>query len=95
MINSFQIVSTNYFQSVGKAKVSMFLSLLRQVILLAPLYLILPHFFKLEGIWFAGPIADTTSALITGIFLYVEIKKLREAHRVSSNLEEASLTDVE
>lgn len=86
----FQIVSTNYFQSIGKAKISMFLGLLRQVILLIPLYLILPNYFGLNGVWFAGPIADGISAIITGTFLYREIKKLKDAHE-SNNAEDNSL----
>jgi Na+-driven multidrug efflux pump len=68
----------------------MFLSLLRQVILLIPLYLILPNYFGLNGVWFAGPIADGISAIITGTFLYREIKKLRDAHE-SNNTEDNSL----
>lgn len=81
----FQIISTNYFQSIGKAKVSMFLSLLRQVILLIPLYLILPYFFELKGVWLAGPIADATASIITAIFLFREMRKLKEAHMESEN----------
>jgi putative MATE family efflux protein len=76
----FQIISANYFQSIGKAKVSMFLGLLRQVILLIPLYLILPNFLGLKGVWMAGPIADAAASVITGIFLFREIRKLKEAH---------------
>lgn len=79
----FQIISTNYFQSIGKAKVSMFLSLLRQVILLIPLYLILPYFFELKGVWLAGPIADATASIITAIYLFREMRKLKEAHKES------------
>lgn len=75
----FQIVSTAYFQSVGKAKISMFLSLLRQVILLIPLYLILPGFLGLLGVWLAGPISDAASAVITGIFITREVRKESKA----------------
>jgi putative MATE family efflux protein len=79
----FQIVSTNYFQSIGKAKISMLLSMLRQVILLIPLFLILPNILGLNGVWLAGPIADGTSSIITGIFLYRELRRLRVAHENS------------
>lgn len=72
----FQIISSNYFQCIGKAKVSMFLSMLRQVILLIPLLIILPKIYGLNGIWLAGPISDLTSALITGILFFKDIKKI-------------------
>ena len=75
----FQIVSSNYFQAVGKAKISIFLSLSRQVIILLPLLLILPRFLKLTGVWVAGPTADFLSCLLTGIFLFRELRHLRDA----------------
>jgi putative MATE family efflux protein len=71
-----QTICVNYFQSVGKAKHSMFLSLLRQVAVLIPLVFILPHFLKLNGVWIAAPISDTVSSLVTFIFIMREIKKL-------------------
>ncbi|MDQ0150190.1 MATE family efflux transporter [Eubacterium multiforme] len=74
----FQVISSNYFQSIGKAKISMFLSLLRQVILLIPCLLILPNIFELNGIWLSGPISDGISSLITGILFYNSVKKLKE-----------------
>ncbi len=80
-IVGFQIISGNYFQSVGKAKISMFLSLLRQVILLIPLYLILPRMLNsITGVWLAGPVADGTSSIITAIFLFRELRLLTKAH---------------
>ena len=72
----FQIVAANFFQSIGKAKVATFLSLLRQIILLTPLLIILPRFYGLNGVWMATPISDFGSALITGIFLFWQMKKL-------------------
>jgi len=68
---------SNYFQSVGKASVAIVMTLLRQVILLIPLYLILPLFFGLDGIWFALPSADTASFLITVFVLSFEVRRLR------------------
>ena len=58
----FQIVSSNYFQAVGKAPKSMFLSLLRQVIVLIPMLIILPKYLGLTGVWLAGPISDFTAS---------------------------------
>lgn len=70
------IVSTSYFQSVGKAKISMFVSLLRQVILLIPFTLILPLFLGLNGVWAAGACADFLSVVITIILISREFKSL-------------------
>jgi len=72
----FQIVAANFFQSIGKAKLATFLSLLRQIILLAPLLVLLPRYYGLNGVWMATPISDLGSALITGLFLFWQLKKL-------------------
>lgn len=75
-IIGFQIVSAGYFQAVGKPKQAMILSLSRQVLLFIPALLIMPHFFGLKGVFFAGPIADAGSCIVTGIWLYIELKRL-------------------
>lgn len=80
-IIGFQIVSANYFQAIGKPTYSIFLSLSRQVIILLPLLLFLPGIYKLDGVWMAGPISDAISSLITGIFIIIEMIKLRMLHR--------------
>jgi len=61
----FQIVSGGFYQALGRAKESLFLSSLRQVILLIPLVIILPHFWGLLGIWIAFPVADSLAGGIT------------------------------
>jgi len=73
----FQIVSAGYFQAVGKPKHAMVLSLSRQVIILIPLLLILPRIWGLEGVWFAPPIADFLSALLTALFFWKELGALK------------------
>lgn len=70
------VVGPNYFQSIGKARISLFLSLLRQVILFIPLLFILPRFMGLKGIWLVMPISDVITALITLYFLRREMKRL-------------------
>ncbi|WP_346928733.1 MATE family efflux transporter [Clostridium sp.] len=78
-----QIIRTNYFSCIGKAKKSMFLSLLRQVILLIPCLIILPMIplpngetLGLTGVWMAGPTSDFISVIITNFMFKHEIKKL-------------------
>jgi putative MATE family efflux protein len=70
------IVGSNYFQAIAKAKLSMLLSLLRQVIFLIPLILILPTHFQLEGVWMSQPIADVLTTTVTGYFIIREIKRI-------------------
>lgn len=72
----FQVVSSGYFQAVGKPKQSAFLTLSRQLIFLIPALLILPHFFKLHGVVMAGPTADFASSLLTAFWITREIRRL-------------------
>jgi putative MATE family efflux protein len=88
-IIGFQVVSSNYFQAVGKPLQSALLSLSRQVLLLIPAILILPRFFGLEGLLYAGPFSDLMSSLITGAFLYFELKHLDNKHEEQMQLSEA------
>jgi len=74
----FQIVSSNYFQAIGKPKKSMFLTLLRQLIVLIPMVIILPLFFGLNGIWYAVPMSDGISTMLTTVFMYFELKELNK-----------------
>lgn len=71
------LVSGSFFQGTGKALRSMFLNACRQVILLIPFLLVLPHFFELKGVFMAQPIADTGAAIIGVLMLRHELKKLK------------------
>jgi Na+-driven multidrug efflux pump len=79
-IVGFQIVAASYFQAVGKPRQAMLLMLSRQVLLLIPAILILPRFFGLLGIYYAVPLADLGSALLTGAWLALELRKLGRQH---------------
>ncbi len=72
----FQIVSTTYFQSIGKVGTSIFLSLVRQVIFVLPLLLILPQFFGLNGIWYTFPVSDVLATIVTGILVLRSLRRL-------------------
>lgn len=80
-ILSIATVGTNYIQSIGKAKVSIVLSLLRQCILLIPSIMILPKFLGLNGIWFSQPIADCIAVSIISIVLYKEVKSYSKVNK--------------
>ena len=72
----FQVVASNFFQSIGKAGLSMFATLFRQVIVLIPLLFILPRFFEIDGIWLSYPISDVISAMAVVFMLNREWKRL-------------------
>ena len=73
----FQIQGAGFFQAIKKPIISMILSLSRQAIVLAPMLLILPNRFGMDGIYFAGPIADLVSVIVTVPLLVSYLKKMR------------------
>ena len=75
-----QIVVGNFFQSIGKAKLSIFLSLTRQLLFLAPCLLILPRFFELKGIWISLPVSDSLSFVTSMGVLYMFLREMRRVH---------------
>jgi putative MATE family efflux protein len=74
----FQVVGANYFQAVGKPFKAAFLGLSRQVLILIPALLILPKFFGVDGVVGAAPVSDMVSAIMTGTFLYFDLRGLRQ-----------------
>ena len=77
-----QAVITNFFQCIGKVKISIFLSLSRQLILLLPLACLLPLWWGLDGVWAAMPVSDFLAFAFTIPILMWYLKKLK---RISSN----------
>lgn len=71
-----QIVITNFFQSIGKAKISIFLSLSRQMLFLLPLLITLPPHFGLDGVWMSMPLADVISCVVAAIIITRYVRKL-------------------
>lgn len=71
----FQIVSTTFFQSIGKVGQSIFLSLSRQVIFIIPLLIIMPQYLGLNGIWAAFPISDVLATVVSAILIFYQFKK--------------------
>jgi putative MATE family efflux protein len=76
-IVGFQIVTSSFFQSVGMAKTAIFLSLLRQVLILIPALFILPRIFGLYGIWAAAPTSDLIASIITFTVLQIQLKRFK------------------
>ncbi len=74
----FQIVVTNFFQSIGMAAKAIFLSLTRQFLFLIPALFILPHFFGISGVWYSLPTADIFSTLLTLLLFIFQIRAFRK-----------------
>ena len=74
-----QAVITNFFQCIGKVKISIFLSLTRQLILLIPMAYILPLFLGLDGVWYSMAASDLGSALMTWPILFAFLKKFKHS----------------
>jgi putative MATE family efflux protein len=72
-----QAVITNFFQCIGKVKISIFLSLTRQLLLLIPMAYILPLFIGLDGVWYSMAASDLGSALMTWPILFAFINKFK------------------
>ena len=77
-VAGFQIVTTNFFQSLGEATKSIFMSLSRQVIFLLPILIVLPPVMKLDGVWLAFPISDLLAALVGLVLLILEMRKINQ-----------------
>ena len=75
-IVGYQIVVTNFFQSLGMAAKSVFLSLTRQIIFMIPMLLILPPVWGLNGVWACFPVCDFMSAVVATVFLIVQVKRI-------------------
>lgn len=75
---SYQVSSGFFLQAIGKPLPSMLSALFRQLIIFVPAALILPHFLGVEGVLWAGPIADLTSAVLTLIMIIFAMKEIKE-----------------
>ena len=77
-IIGYQMVIANFFQSIGKAKVSIFLSLSRQLLFLIPMLLVLPSLYGVDGVWYSMPVADTISSVVTAIIMALFMRRINK-----------------
>lgn len=73
-----QMVITNFFQCIGKVKISIFLSLSRQLLFLLPLLAVLPHFYNIEGVWASLPMSDLAAAIVASAIMVAYMKKMKK-----------------
>ena len=81
----YQMVVSNFFQSIGKAKISIVLSLSRQLLILLPLLLVLPTMFGINGVWVSMPVSDTLSAFMAAWIMIVYMRKFKKQHNEFTN----------
>ena len=85
-IIGFQMVTTNFFQSIGMASKAIFLSLSRQLLFLLPGLQFLPHLFDNMGwdgswgVWFSMPLSDLLASLVAAVMLIRQFRIFRAAH---------------
>ncbi|KLI22557.1 MATE family efflux transporter [Brachyspira hyodysenteriae] len=85
VINGIQPVTGTFFTSLGKAFKGAFISMTRQIIFLLPLIIILPRILGIDGVMYAGPVADGAALIVTVILVSREIKKLKILEKNKSN----------
>ncbi|MBQ6213557.1 MAG: MATE family efflux transporter, partial [Ruminococcus sp.] len=77
-LNCLQPIISTFFTSIGKPVKGIFLSLTRQILFFIPLLLVLPLFFAIDGVVFAGPVADLLSAVVAILMARAEFKDIHE-----------------
>lgn len=78
IVNGIQPMSSGFFTSIGKAKLGIVMSLTRQILFLLPLILIFPRFLGIDGVMYAGPIADTAAFFVAVAFARRELKNMKQ-----------------
>lgn len=73
----FQATTTNFFQSIGKAKLSIFLSLSRQLIFLIPLLVILSNIYGVDGVWASLPASDLLAGVLATVVMIIFLRRFR------------------
>jgi len=81
-IIGFQMVTANFFQSIGKASYAIFLSLSRQFLFLIPLILLFPLHYGLNGVWMALPCSDLLATIVTAIFVFTQTNKVLKRKKI-------------
>ena len=76
-IVGFQMVTSNFFQSIGMANKAIFLSLTRQLLFLLPCLIILPTFMGASGIWWSMPASDMAASVVAAILLYKQFQEFK------------------
>lgn len=83
-MNFMQPITSTFFTSIGKPAKGIFLSLTRQLLFILPLLVVLPMIMGIQGILYAGPIADLMAAVVTVIMARLEFKAMRKLEKMTN-----------
>lgn len=86
-----QMVVTNFFQSIGQAGKSIFLSLTRQLLFLLPLVSVLPLFFGLTGVWYSMPLSDFIASIVAFVMITYTLRSFKRKEREREAVEEKNI----
>ena len=78
-IVGFQMVASNFFQSIGMAHKAIFLSLSRQVLFLIPCLIVVPLWRGIEGVWMALPISDAIATVVATVLIAGLMRKFKKS----------------
>lgn len=85
-IVGFQMVTSNFFQSIGMANKAIFLSLTRQLLFLLPCLIILPTFMGAAGIWWSMPASDLAASIVAAVLLYKQFQAFKKSAIINQKL---------
>ena len=85
-IVGFQMVTSNFFQSIGMANKAIFLSLTRQLLFLLPCLIILPTFMGVAGIWWSMPASDLAASIVAAVLLYKQFQAFKKSAIINQKL---------
>ena len=81
-----QPVAATFFPSIGKARRGTVISLSRQILFIVPLLIILPIFFGMDGVLYAGPVSDLIGAVISTVFIVTEVRNMSALQRAQAGI---------
>jgi len=85
-IVGFQMVTSNFFQSIGMANKAIFLSLTRQLLFLLPCLIILPTFMGAAGIWWSMPASDLAASIVAAVLLHKQFQAFKKSAIINQKL---------
>jgi Na+-driven multidrug efflux pump len=83
-VNGIQPAAANFFSSIGKGMKGLFMSLTRQILFLMPLMLIFARYSGIDGVMYAGPVADFAAAALAAVFITREVRDMKRMEREAS-----------
>jgi Na+-driven multidrug efflux pump len=81
-VNGIQPATANFFSSIGKAMRGFFISLTRQILFLMPLVLIFARCGGIDGVMYAGPVADFAAAALAAVFITREVREMKRLEKI-------------